>query len=206
MLGLLVFKMDVPGGALLAVGLFAGAILCLILQQKHFLDWWPVSREITDWNKVESLLADAPTAPVVYMWRRKWRQWVLLFALIFAILLGLTVGGQHALAFTHDPRRGNPADSVVILTAPWCGHCMVLRETLAKNRIPYTDIDVEKSAQGRWAFAALRGTGVPITVVGDQIVRGTDWYRIESLLHEAGFRDFRSPVADAVAESALLPR
>ncbi len=94
-------------------------------------------------------------------------------AFIFTILVGLAFGGQRALAFVHDSRRGNPPDSVVVLTASWCGHCMRLREVLASNRIPYTDVDVEKSAEGRWAFTAIRGTGVPITIVGEQVVRGT---------------------------------
>src|SRR5690349_18288281 len=63
-LGYLVVRLDVPGGILLPVGLLFGAVLWDMLQQKRFVEWWPLNREITDWNKVESLLADArDTAP-----------------------------------------------------------------------------------------------------------------------------------------------
>jgi hypothetical protein len=47
---------------------------------------------------------------------------------------------------------------------------------------------------------------VPVTVVGDQIVRGTDWNRIEHLLHDAGYPDFRSPTHERAEESALPDR
>ncbi len=146
-----------------------------MLQQKRFIEGWPLNREITDWNKVEGLLADARDASMpqvaASVSKQRRREIVLMGALVFTILLGLAFGAQRALAFAHDPRRGNPSDGVVILTASWCGYCMQLREQLAANRIPYTDIDVEKSAEGRWAFTAVRGTGIPITIVGDQIVR-----------------------------------
>lgn len=197
--GYVVVRLDVPGGVLLAVGLFSGAALWEMLQQKRFVQWWPLNREITNWNEVERLLADtrdakAPTLSEVLSPRRR-RELALLAAFIFTILVGLAFGGQRALAFVHDPRRGNPPDSVVVLTASWCGHCMRLREVLASNRIPYTDVDVEKSAEGRWAFTAIRGTGVPITIVGEQVVRGTRWQDIDRALNAAGYRDFNLPSA-----------
>lgn len=201
-LGYLVVRLDVPGGPLLAVGLFVGAVSWNLLQQKHYIDWWPLNREITDWNKVTGLLADAsntsdahaeaPTrAPAPSPQTR--RQFVVLTGATFAVLLALVFGAQRALALAYDPTRGNPKNGVVILTAPWCGYCMLLRESLARNRIPYTDIDVERSAEGRWAFAAVQGTGVPVIVVGDQVVRGTRWHEIERLLHRAGYGDFAPP-------------
>lgn len=203
---LVVVRLDVPGGILLAVGLFFGAALWEMLQQKRFVQWWPLNREITDWNEVERLLADtrdvSAPPPVAAISPQRKREIVLMGALIFTILAGLAFGGQRALAFVHDPRRGNPPDGVVILTAPWCGYCMHLREVLAQNRIPYTDIDVEKSAEGRWAFAAVRGTGIPITIVGDQVVRGARWNDIDRVLETAGYRDFNPPGA-ALADPPL---
>jgi mycoredoxin len=198
-LGYLVVSMDIPGGALLAVGFFIGAVLWNLLLQKHYIDWWPPNREITDWNKVTNLLADASDgaagAPsrVPTLSPQALRKLVLMTGVIFAILLALVFGAQRVLAIAHDPRRGNPPDGVVILTTPRCGYCMLLRESLAKNRIPYTDIDVNRSAEGRWAFAAVHGTGVPITIVGDQVVRGTRWHEIERLLQRAGYSDFARP-------------
>jgi glutaredoxin len=192
---LITVRLDIPGGTLLAVGLFVGAAFWNAVQQKHFVDWWPLNREITDWSKVGSLLADAQGTdappPVAPVWRQKRRQMVLLGALLFTMLLGLMFAGERALAFAHDPRRGNPPDGVVVLTASWCGYCMQLREQLALNRIPYTDIDVEKSAEGRWAFTAVHGTGVPITIVGEQVIRGNRWPQLDRALKAAGYLDFR---------------
>jgi glutaredoxin len=200
-----VVRLDIPGGTFLAVGLFVGAVFWNMVTQKHFVEWWPLNREITDWTKVESLLAEAQgtAAPrnVALVAPDKRRQMVLLFALLLTMLLGLMFGGQRALAFAHDPRHGNPPDGVVILTASWCGHCMQLREQLAANRIPYTDIDVEKSSEGRWAFTAVHGTGVPITVVGNELIRGNRWQQIDRALKSAGYRDFRIPSAAGTATS-----
>ena len=40
------------------------------------------------------------------------------------------------------------------------------------------------------------GDGVPITIVGDQIVRGARWRDIDRVLKKAGYRDFKPPGAD----------
>lgn len=197
LVGYVTVRLDIPGGVLLAIGLFVGAILWELLQLKRFIQWWPVSSEITDWSKVERLLADARGASgsraAASTSPSNRRLIVLTYALTFTILVGLAFGGQRALAFVHDPRRGNPPDSVVVLTASWCGYCMRLRETLAANQIPYTDIDIDRSAEGRWAFTAVRGTGVPIAIVGQRVVRGTRWDELDRVLKAAGYRDFKKP-------------
>jgi hypothetical protein len=54
--------------------------------------------------------------------------------------------------------------------------------------IPYTELDVDHTTEGRYAFTAVRGTGIPITIVGHQIIRGTKWEKVDAALQQAGYR------------------
>jgi glutaredoxin len=61
---------------------------------------------------------------------------------------------------------------VVIYTADWCGVCRQAKTYFKRNRIPYQEYDVEKSAKGRRDYKRLNGSGVPIILVGKQRMNG----------------------------------
>lgn len=195
---LAVVWMDFPGALLLIAGLYVGGVAREIGQQRLFLQWWPMNREITDWGKVEQVLvagevqavavdASAPPPP-----RKKRLLRVAAVGVgLFGVIFGAAVAVDRTMAHVYNPARNNPSDNVIILTASWCGYCMSLREHLAQQRIPYTDLDVEKTTEGRRAFDAVRGTGIPITIIGDKVIRGVgtrwnDWSNIDGALEAAG--------------------
>jgi len=204
LIGYVAVHLDVPGGFLLGAGIFIGATLMGLVTQKRFVDWWPFNREITDWHRVESLLGEGqeaiktPRPAASIPWQKK-RLIALVCLLAYTILLGLAFAGQRALAHIYDPRRDNPPYGVIVLSASWCGYCMHVREVLAANKFPYTDIDTEKTFEGRWAFEAVYGTGVPITIIGNQVVRGAKWNKLDTLLKAAGYKQFKLPadIADS---------
>ena len=64
--------------------------------------------------------------------------------------------------------------------------------TSAERNIPYTDLDVEHTTEGRYAYHSVRGTGIPITIVGSQVIRGVGrpdvrWRSIDGALSAAGY-------------------
>jgi glutaredoxin len=77
---------------------------------------------------------------------------------------------------------------VVLYTTKWCPYCRSLRLYLDAYRIPYKEHDVEKSLSGFMGFWALRGRGVPVSVIGPDVVYGYDMARINRSLAALGYQ------------------
>ena len=100
-------------------------------------------------------------------------------------LLGLKLGGGGA----REAAGGAPGgDKVVRLySASWCGACNKARAFLKREDIPFVEKDVEKDpgASAEISAAARRAgidpsqlSGVPIIVVGDEVMMGFDPKRV----------------------------
>ena len=76
---------------------------------------------------------------------------------------------------------------VVIYTTEWCPYCNSLRIHLNNNNIKFTERDVEKSISGIAGFWALRARGVPVSVVGPEVVYGYDIDKINQSLVDLGY-------------------
>jgi glutaredoxin len=61
---------------------------------------------------------------------------------------------------------------VTLYSASWCGVCRRARSYFNRNRIPFTEYDVEQSERGRQDYRALQGRGVPIILVGATRMNG----------------------------------
>ena len=62
--------------------------------------------------------------------------------------------------------------NVVLYATDWCGYCKQTRRFLDSKGIPYTEYDIEKSAEGRKAYEALGGRGIPLIDVNGTLIRG----------------------------------
>ena len=93
---------------------------------------------------------------------------------------------DRAAAYFHTP----DADSkdIVIYTTEWCPYCNSLRIHLYNNDIPFTEYDTEKSISGIAGFWALRARGVPVSVIGPEVVYGYDIDNINLALMELGHK------------------
>ncbi|WP_287027836.1 glutaredoxin family protein [Pseudomonas sp. UBA6310] len=63
---------------------------------------------------------------------------------------------------------------VILYATSWCGYCAKTRAFLAERGIPYRELDIEKSADGRRAYDALGGRGVPVIDVKGTVIHGYD--------------------------------
>lgn len=111
------------------------------------------------------------------------RRIALSVALILTVSLLIV---DRTAAYLHRPSPDSK--TVVIYTAQWCPYCRSLRALLDGHEIPYTEYDVEHSLQGGLGFWALRGRGVPVSVIGPKIVHGFEMEKIGAALGELGYR------------------
>lgn len=73
------------------------------------------------------------------------------------------------------------SSGVTMFSTSWCGYCKQARAYFASKGIPYTDIDVEKSDDGRRRYKELGGGGVPIILVGNRMMQGFSAGAFEAL-------------------------
>jgi mycoredoxin len=123
---------------------------------------------------------------------------------IAAGLALLLYGLDRYAAWAHRPGANDTA--VVIYTTAWCPYCARLRTALAANAVPYVEHDVEKSLQGQMGFWALRGRGVPVSVIGPTVVYGYDVGRIGQALGALGYAFAPGPGEPAHREKPAQSR
>ena len=70
------------------------------------------------------------------------------------------------------PEQTRAAARVVLYSTEWCGYCKQTRRFLDSKGIPYKEYDIEKSTEGRKAYEALGGRGIPLIDVNGTIIRG----------------------------------
>lgn len=98
-------------------------------------------------------------------------QWLLLL-LVFAaafwfgrpLLQGPEVREQAA-APANQPE-------VLLYATEWCGYCKMTRQFFAANGIRYTEHDIEKSSVALGEHRRLGGHGVPLVVIGGEVING----------------------------------
>jgi len=123
------------------------------------------------------------------------RRIALYIALVLALALLLL---DRTAAYLHRPAADSKA--VVIYTTARCPYCRQLRSFLDVHRVPYTDYDVEHSFNGGMGFWTLRGRGVPLAVVGADVIYGLDFARIRQSLGRLGY-ETGAPPSDGKAGS-----
>lgn len=85
-----------------------------------------------------------------------------------------------------DPRKQTGTDGLVMLSAEWCGYCNALRAELNRMNVPYRELDIERDREGELAFDALDARGVPVLVVGQDVIYGYDPAGARQLIAAAG--------------------
>lgn len=86
-----------------------------------------------------------------------------------------------------DPRHATGDKRVVMLAADWCGYCEKLRKDFELADVRYTLVDIDTES-GRRAMEAVGARGVPVTIVGQDIVYGYQPDQIKDKLAPLGYR------------------
>ncbi|MBN2381954.1 glutaredoxin family protein [bacterium] len=80
----------------------------------------------------------------------------------------------------HD-ERVTPA-KVELYSTTWCIYCRKARQFFKDNNVNFVEYDIEKSSEGQTKYRQLRGQGVPLIVVGTEVVHGFNEARLRELL------------------------
>lgn len=113
---------------------------------------------------------------------------VVAIAAAFVRLLEAAPGGLHP----DDPRNTTGDDQVVMVMAQWCGYCRKLRQDFDDAQVAYRMLDID-TPEGERAMRALGARGVPVTVVGQHVVRGYDTRALNERLIPLGYSVYKLP-------------
>ncbi|WNW13564.1 glutaredoxin family protein [Pseudomonas sp. DTU_2021_1001937_2_SI_NGA_ILE_001] len=80
-----------------------------------------------------------------------------------------------------DAQRYSQA-RVVMYSTSWCGYCKQTRRWLDSKGIAYRDYDIETSQEGRQAYEALGGRGIPLLDVNGRLLRDFSPEQVENAL------------------------
>jgi glutaredoxin len=104
---------------------------------------------------------------------------------ILGIAVCLLVLDRGALWY-FDPRPGNAPGRVIVYSTRWCPVCERLRQCLGRHQVPFEERDVESSPRAGAEWWALGGSGVPVTLIGQQVVYGLRHEELQRALAQAG--------------------
>ena len=111
----------------------------------------------------------------------------------FLLFLGLAGGvlawwsqGRQAELHPDDPRTTTGEAGIVMLAAEWCGYCRRQRGDFERAGVRYRVLDVDQ-AEGDRAMRAVGARGVPVTIIGQHVVRGYDTAALDQRLTPLGY-------------------
>jgi len=84
------------------------------------------------------------------------------------------------------PGAGDPT-RVVMVSAEWCGYCQRQLADFRAAGVPFIELDFDR-AEGRKAVASLGGRGVPMTVIGNEVIHGYNRPQLQQHLTAIGYR------------------
>ncbi len=111
----------------------------------------------------------------------------------FLLFLGI-VGGLFAWWSGHsqpelhpdDPRLATGDQGIVMLAAEWCGYCRKQQGDFERAGVRYRVLDVD-TGPGDRAMRAVGANVVPVTVVGQAVIRGYDTDELDRKLTPLGY-------------------
>ena len=107
--------------------------------------------------------------------------------ILAAVLLGGAVWVGRPMLLSKPAGKAAATSSVsqpeiVLYGTEWCGYCNAARDFFDRNGIAYTDLDIEKTTRGYEEYKKLGYTGVPVFVMGDDVVHGYSEQNIRTIL------------------------
>lgn len=112
---------------------------------------------------------------------------VTLLLLVLALFIGIS------LAYSNSSNNSqtrvvqtNGSVRVVLYGTQSCGYCRRVRTWFDRAGIRYVDKDIGHSRQAWQEFRELGGRGVPVLIIGDNVIHGYNRRSIERALRNAG--------------------
>ena len=72
---------------------------------------------------------------------------------------------------------------VKVYSTPWCMYCKMAKEYFKEKKVEFTEFDVSSDEKARKEMLdASKQSGVPVIMIGDELIVGFDKDRINQLL------------------------
>ena len=124
--------------------------------------------------------------------RQRWPSYALV--LVISLWAIIQMVSNRSLAPIRCGQELKPdADTVVMLSASWCGYCRQARRFLQGEHIKHCEYDIETDAEGKRRFEAQPVKVIPILSLSDQTFVGFEREQIEQALVAKGLRGFITP-------------
>ena len=101
----------------------------------------------------------------------------LLRILIFLLILFAL---DRAVAYIYIPDANSK--TVALYSTEWCSYCASVRIYFETHNIEFKEYNVEQSAAGMLGLWAFRADGVPVVVVGSEVIYGYDLEKVSTAL------------------------
>ena len=111
-----------------------------------------------------------------------WGKWIAVCCIVYGAYLGLTHPWRNAARPALVAEANAEQPEVALYATSWCPYCAKTREYFRMHHIRYTEYDVEHNAAAQKGYRRLGGNGVPVVVVGEQVVHGYQPEAMEELL------------------------
>ncbi|WP_149196120.1 glutaredoxin family protein [Luteimonas suaedae] len=112
--------------------------------------------------------------------------WILMLLALIGAFLHFRGAGEPELQ-PDDPRTTTGDARIVMLAAEWCGYCRKQQKDFELADVRYRVLDID-TPEGDRAMRALGARGVPVTVIGQHVVRGYDTAALDERLRPLGYR------------------
>lgn len=111
--------------------------------------------------------------------------WILMLLALIGAFLHFRGAGETEL-HPDDPRNATGDARIVMLAAEWCGYCRKQQKDFELANVRYRVLDID-TPEGDRAMQALGARGVPVTVIGQDVVQGYDTAALDRKLAPLGY-------------------
>lgn len=102
------------------------------------------------------------------------------------VLFFVTENSWRIQQWFNPPETLQFTETVTLFGTKSCGYCAAARRFFNNKKIRFQDLDVEESASAHQQFKSLGGRGVPLIVIGDEVLYGYSPQAIRAALAKLG--------------------
>jgi len=84
---------------------------------------------------------------------------------------------------TRTQRSKARQNEVTVLSTPSCPYCKKAKSFLSRNRVSFTEYNVNSSSEGKRLYRKYGGSGVPIVIINGRVIKGYSAQAMRSALH-----------------------
>ena len=86
-------------------------------------------------------------------------------------LYGIDISSNASTSSTSTSRHKRQ-EKAILLSRPGCGYCVKAKNFMKAEGIRFTEYNIHTSNKGKALYKKHQGSGVPLIIIGDEVIRG----------------------------------